>query len=99
MYCYATGRVIAGGLALMYLWALESIPELTGINRPEWEPALRLTGLWQPDLIRAMLPMACILVINCIVLNLPKVVEVGLYKLNAVDPHSLKGAWCQPSNL
>jgi len=72
----STGRVIAGGLALMYLWALDSIPELTGINRPEWEPALRLTGLWQPDLIRAMLPMACILIINCIVLNLPTVVEV-----------------------
>ena len=71
-----TGRVIACGLALMYLWALDSIPDLTGINRPEWEPALRLLGLWQPDLIRAMIPMACILVINCIVLNLPKVVEV-----------------------
>ena len=40
-----------------------------------WEPALRLLGLWQPDLIRAMLPMACILVINCIVLQLPRVVD------------------------
>ena len=70
-----TGRVIAGGLALMYLWSLDSIPDLTGINRPEWKPALRLLGLWQPDLIRAMIPMACILVINCVVLNLPEVVE------------------------
>ena len=72
----STGRIIAGGLALMYVWALDSIPELMGIDRPEWEPALRLMGLWQPDLIKAMLPMASILVINCIVLNLPEVVEV-----------------------
>ena len=71
-----TGRVIAFALSLMYLWALDHIPELTGLNREGWVPALKLVGLWQPDVARAMVPMACILVINCLVLNLPGVVEI-----------------------
>jgi hypothetical protein len=73
-----TGRVIAVALSLMYPWALDHVPELTGLNRESWVPALKLVGLWQPDVVRAMVPMACILVINCLVLNLPKVVEILL---------------------
>ena len=68
--------LFAFALSLMYLWALDHIPELTGLNREGWVPALKLVGLWQPDVARAMVPMACILVINCLVLNLPGVVEI-----------------------
>ena len=32
--------------------------------------------MWQPDVARAMVPMACIPVINCLVLNRPGVGEI-----------------------
>ena len=50
-----TGRVIAFALSLMYLWALDHIPELTGLNRGVGSRA-KLVGLWQPGR-RAMVPM------------------------------------------
>ena len=81
-----TGRVIAVGLALTYAFALilprgveeegdGDDPAAGGRGNSAWKAALRLVGVWCPDRARVLVPLACVLVINCVVVNLPDVVH------------------------
>ena len=73
-----TGRVIAVGLALTYAFALilpRGVEEEGDGDDPAWKAALRLVGVWRPDRARVLVPLACVLVINCVVVNLPDVVH------------------------
>jgi len=72
---HLTGQTLSISLAVLYLWSLNEHLNVFQINRPEWEKTFRILGLEHAGSIHTSGPLACILMVICIVLYLPKVLD------------------------
>ena len=72
---HLTGQILSGSIAVLYLWAMNEHLNVFDVDRPEWESTLRVLGLEHSSSIHTSGPLACILMVICIVLYLQKVLD------------------------
>lgn len=76
---HLTAQALAGIVAVLYVWVMNEHLNIFNVQRAEWKTMFGIIGLEHSSTIRAAGPFACILVVICIVLYLPKI-------LNALTP-------------
>ena len=72
---HLTGRILSGSVAVLYLWAMNEHLNMFNVDRPEWKNTLEVLGLEHSTSIHTSGPLACILMVICIVLYLQKVLD------------------------
>lgn len=72
---HLTAQALSAIIAVLYVWAMNAHLSIFNVQESRWKSTLSIIGLENSSTIRTTGPFACILVVICIVLYLPKVLH------------------------
>lgn len=72
---HLTAQALSAIIAVLYIWVMNEHLKVFSMQGSRWKSTLSMIGLENSSTIRTTGPFACILVVICIVLYLPKVLH------------------------